>query len=270
MHNHIKDPKHMTRKTALPRHLFEMRPAVLAAAVISLGLAATPAAGQSTILIDFGFTNDQMPSPNTDSNYWNNVTQTDATSGSGGAVGNSLALVASDNSASGITLTMTDLFENENSTGTTAAPTTSVSAFNFTELGTDSLFIADGNPDAAFTLTGLNSANTYRFTLFAARSGVSDVRSAEYSFTGSATDTVELDAANNTSAVVTTAALAPDASQTITFSMQKAASNTNGSGFAYLGGMQVEVIPEPSAAAFVLWSGLCLLLRRGYRAAHPA
>lgn len=212
-------------------------------AVTGFGLA--PLASAESIFIDFGASTTQMTSP-TGSTYWNNVTNLDASSGGGASTGFTLGLVTESNAASGITLTITQLFANENHTGA-SSPTTSVSEFNYSNLGIDSLYISGASASAGFTLTGLDPTKQYQFTIYAARNGVGDIRTADYTFTGAAADTVTLDASNNTSNVVTTALITPDGSDTITFSMVQSAGNTGN--FAYLGGLEISVIPEPATTA---------------------
>lgn len=239
-------------------------PARNLAAVAGLLIGCAGLAAAQTIYIDFGRSLEQMPSPN-GSTYWNNVTNLDASVAGSGSVGFNIGLVNADNSASGITLTMTDLFENENNAGTTS-PNTSISEFNFAKLGQDSLFIQNSNPTAGFTLTGLDPTKTYQFTVFASRNAVADVRSADYTFTGGNSDTITLDSSNNVSNIATTINITPNGSDAITFSMVKAASNTNGSGFAYLGGIQIVAVPEPGTYAAIIGSvvlfGVAIARRR--------
>lgn len=217
--------------------------------------------GAATIYIDFGDSTTQMPSPNSGTS-WNNLNQTQTSSLSGGATGSNISLVDSLNASTGITLTVTDLFQAANTNGTTT-PTTGVAAFNFSNLSRDSLYVQTGNLTAGFNFSGFKSGFTYRFTMFASRAGVSDNRSAAYTLTGAMTQTVTLDASNNTSNVVATGFLAPNGSNNISFSMARATSNNNTSGFAYLGGMQIEEIPEPSTYLMLLGgTGALALLRR--------
>ncbi|MGE9289445.1 MAG: hypothetical protein ACQKBT_00560 [Puniceicoccales bacterium] len=222
----------------------------------------TQSASAQTIYIDFGNSTTQMSSPNAGT-YWNNITNLNGSSGGGASTGVPIALVTDDNSSSGISLTMTTLFANENHTGT-ASPTTSVSEFNYSDLGIDSLYIS-GTNTAEFTLSGLDSSKEYVFTMFASRAA-GGIRTADYTFTGINTDTVTLDAANNTSSLVTTTSISPDGSDEITFSM--ALSSDNNQGYAYLGGMQITVVPEPASAA-IAFGALTLLftvVRRRYNA----
>ncbi|MBC2595738.1 PEP-CTERM sorting domain-containing protein [Ruficoccus amylovorans] len=246
------------------------RPAFLAgrsigaAALAVACFALASVASAQTLYIDFGQNTLQMPSPN-GSTYWNNIDNTMASSGGGASVGYSTVLVTDDNSNSGITLTVTGLFANENHTGTNS-PTTSVDAFNYTNLGLDSLYISGVSASAGFTLTGLDPTKQYVFTMFASRDSAG-VRTADYTLTGANTDTVKLDAAQNATNVATTVAITPDGSNTITFEMVQSADNSVN--FAYLGGMQITVIPEPATTAGMLGLSVLLIvyLRRRHRRA---
>ncbi len=227
--------------------------ASIAAAIAAL---ASTASAQ-TIYIDFGGGGLQMPTQDTLLNYWNNVTESNP------ALTGTLGLVTSTNASSGITLTYTDAHSGANTGGTTAA-STSVAAFNSSNnqnLGSDSLFVETINPQFKFTLSGLNTSNTYTFTMFASRTGVANNRNSSYTFDGLASTTVELQAANNTSNVVSTGALAPTAGGNIDFTLGLGTGND--SGFAYLGGMRIEIIPEPVTWALLSGGfGLLMVLRR--------
>ena len=232
---------------------------------VAFALASLAAASAQTILIDFGISTSQMASPNA-GDYWNNVTNTFASVAGSGTVGGTLALVTTANGSSGITLTISDLFDNENHGGTNS-PSTGIAAFNYNNLGIESLFVSNSNTTAGVSLTGLNAGYTYTFTLFASRiSTGGDNRSADYTFDGlGAAQTVTLNASENTSNTVSTTAITPD-SNTITFSMAKAATNTNTNGYAYLGGMQITIVPEPATVALAFGSlGTMLFLRRCFR-----
>ena len=58
-------------------------------------------------------------------------------------------------------------------------------------------------PEAAIALTNLRPEKEYTFTIFASRDGSNDNREARYVIEGLTTDTVYLDAANNTDSAVT-------------------------------------------------------------------
>ena len=246
----MKHPRCSNRPARLVGYMFAA--SVLTATLFGLGSTASA----ETLYIDFGQSTLQMASP-TGGTYWNNIDNTTASTGGGGSVGYALALITESNAASSITLTMTDLFANENHGGT-STPTTSVSEFNYTNLGLDSLYVSGGDNTAAFTLSGLDTSTQYVFTMFASRTGVSGERAADYTLTGANTDTVTLDATGNTSNIVSTVAITPNASGEITFTMAMNGTST----FAYLGGMQITAIPEPATAAGALGIAVLVLCYR--------
>ena len=64
--------------------------------------------------------------------------------------------------------------------------------------------------------SNLNPAVAYSFTFYASRTGVSDIRDARYTATGATGGSAVLDAANNTSNVVTVADIYPTTNGVIT------------------------------------------------------
>jgi len=212
-------------------------------------VAATTASASTLIYIDFGSGLAMMPiPPSKDSlgNFWNNLTETNFLT-----VGSSKNLVTSTNGASGITVTVDNSFDQSGSTGTTSA-NTSIAGFNSTNspnLGSDFVYVQKiGATQFKFTLSGLDSALQYKFTMFASRAGVTDAynRSSDYTLAGATTQAVSLNASNNTTTVAATGFLSPTASKTIQFTLAKGVDNDEPNGYAYLGGMRIEIIPEPS------------------------
>lgn len=140
--------------------------------------------------------------------------------------------------ASTYSISITDDFVAANANGTT---TPGAGLIFPKEATSDSYYVQDGsNTTAAFTLTGLDPALFYSFEIFASRAGVSDVREALYTITGTNSDTGTLDAVNNTSNTVHINNIQPDASGNIVLSMAKGSGNTNGAGYCYIGAFQIK------------------------------
>jgi hypothetical protein len=234
-------------------------------------------------------------------NFGNNAAGTDAT----GRYYNSITTVSSGpfalndttNTSTGVSLTITNLpgtaFTNSSSgntaytngfntfnfggtTSTTGAAATlgySSAATSSSGYGNTTFYPGSGNnqvPDVELVLSGLNPALTYGFDIFASRAGVGDVRSADYNISGGALGTastsLELDAANNTANYVAASGFTPDANGDITIIASPDATNTNSNHFYYLGVLQINSspVPEPASMTGILLGGAALL-RRGRR-----
>lgn len=238
-----------------------MKKHLLLAFLMSI-LAVTAQAQIQTAYINFGNASLQMGSSHiaVGGIYWNNVI--DST-----ALAAPINLVTSGDATTGISLTVTDKWSGQGLSNSAVPATTSVAAFNYTNSFQDYLFVQTSDPTAAFTLTGLDSSKQYRFTLFAARVGsITDNRSGNYTFAGATSQTLTLNASENMSNVVTTGNISPDGTNTITFSMIKAAANNNSNGFTYLQSIEIEIIPEPATWALLAFSlTTVMVLRRRTR-----
>jgi len=182
-------------------------------------------------------------------------------------------LVDSTGAGTGISLNITDGFHGRNRDG---VDTGSDSGPYPDSAISDSWYTANTNwePTAGDTLdngfgilefTGLDSTKTYDFTMFASRMSTTDNRETEYEFVGANNSTVYLDPGNNTSATVTASGLNPTAGGVITLKVQAGPNNNNSNAFAYLGVMEIAVIPEPATFALLLGAmatGLVMLRRR--------
>lgn len=192
---------------------------------------------------------------------WNNVDESTTTIAS---------LVDSSGTPTGISFAIAGYNTAPNSSGTNAG----LDAWPGTATG-DNLY---GNlsswsgqvcPEITIDFGNLDPTSSYDFAIFASRMGVSDNRSALYSFSGSTTGSAVLDAANNTSTVAVVAGIVPTPGGTIALSITPDASNTNGTGFYYIGLMELSgslsAIPEPGFLTSLIGLGalgLCLRRRR--------
>lgn len=185
--------------------------------------------GQEITLFDFG------QASNTTAGNWNNFTDPTTT-------GVPTDLIDNAGILTGESLTLTDDFDpNPNSTGTQSPDP----GLPFPDSSTrDSFFGSDNylgvpQPTGSFTLSSLEAGKYYSFTIFASRTGVPDNREASYTITGSTTETVALDAANNTANTATILNIQPDGSGEITIEVEKGSNNTNADGFYYIGAIEM-------------------------------
>ena len=180
---------------------------------------------------------------------WNNIYG----DGTGSANGSVSALVCSDGTSTSYSLAVTTAFGGVNVNGT-GSPDASLSlpatATSDSFWGCSDIAYAGKSPSPAqLKLSGLNLNKTYKFTFFASRTGVSDNRETQYTVTGSTSETVYLDAANNTAATVSTGEIFPDGNGEIKIDLTAGPNNNNYYGFFYLGAMKVDF---KDAAVFTL------------------
>jgi len=223
-------------------------------AVLAAGLAAS--ANATTILIDFGA--NANTTPTTGGQSWNNLTATMAAS-AGIKIPD---LIATTGTGTGIGLSIVNRFNGNNDIGTTSA-----SAPYPSSATGDSLF---GNTEAfgsgevifpEFKLTGLVIGQTYNFTFFASRTGVSDNRETKYTISGSTSGNVTLNASNNISNTVIYSAT-PNGSGEIVIKMGPGTNNNNANHFTYLNVLEINTVPEPGSLALAGLGGLLLLRRK--------
>ncbi|NJB85685.1 lysophospholipase L1-like esterase [Lewinella marina] len=185
---------------------------------------------KDTLLIDFGSVSSPAP--------WNNLD--DFTSGSIASLLNARSLPT----AYGITVT--DAFTGVNTAGSQDAdpslgfPATATGDSFFGNTGT---FNGAVEPTGAVTLNGLQADKEYTLTIFASRNNTSDTREATYTAQGLTTETVSLNASNNTATVVRMT-LKPAADGTIILQAGPGANNDNSTGFYYLGALMVSYDKE--------------------------
>lgn len=157
-------------------------------------------------------------------------------------------------SASGITtpasLAITVPFNTgaPNTNGTQAPPPELGFVANATRdsfFGNVAAFLGQSAPRAQLVVSGLDTTQLYDFTIFASRMGVTDVRQTRYTVTGLAAQTVDLDAANNTSRTAKVIGAQPRADGSIVLDVQAGPANTNTNSFYYLGAMRIDSRPPP-------------------------
>jgi len=217
----------------------------------------------ATLLFDFGETSEP-----TAGNY-NNISQAQLPL---------FNAIDSNGNGTGISLETAGFNPGSNQSGT-QAPSGDAAIFDV-QATRDNLFGHTSNfnqpaplPLATLSFGGLDSSglSTYDFTFFASRLGVGDNRETEYAVSGSNNSTVYLDTANNEQNIITASGIIPTAAGEVTISVSPGPNNTNGSGFYYLGAMQVTsaVIPEPGTCLLLsLGSVLLIGIRRPDRTVH--
>ena len=223
-----------------------------------LFLGVTPAKA-STVLIDFtAGTSPAGSTPTTGGLQWNNVNTGITTSlvGSYSLIDTTGASFGTMTFASG-----SNWATNNSNTGYTVG---AVGNFPVTATA-DFLFINNnaGITTATFTLTGLDTTGTvqYNFTWLSSRAAA-DVsgRPITMTFTGAnsgfATENATLSpssAGNSTTQTVSGIIASPTGTITVT-------SQNTAAQFAYLNAMQIDAVPEPSAAALSILGGLGLFV----------
>ena len=191
------------------------------------------------LLIDFGV------DTNTSANPWNNLTDPYL----GGTISN---LTNYSGSNSGISLSVTDAFNFVNENGTTE-PGTSINipgtATANSFFGNTIDYLGKIEPTGAVQFSNFSPNEDVEIKIYASRLDYiePDNKETKYEIEGLTTETVYLNAANNTNAFVT-ASLKTKADGTITIKMSPGSNNTSPYQFFYLGAVVIEYTPEPSLA----------------------
>jgi lysophospholipase L1-like esterase len=191
---------------------------------LAVSFASTGFSQTDTIRIDFG--NNFSPLP------WNNVSDPNS-----GEVAN---LIDQKENETGIAVMVVDSFNNINTAGTqTPDPALGLpgTATSDSFFGNVTPFGGQEQPTGAVELHNLDTSRVYTFSIFASRAAT-DNREAQYVIAGQGIDTVYLDAASNTD-MVAVGMMKPDASGVIRVTASPGPNNTNGSGFYYLGSMEL-------------------------------
>ena len=193
----------------------------------------------TTALIDFGNTEES-------GDNYNNVTG--AAVGSEGSI---VPIINSDGTTTGITLTIDNEFNGTNGQGTQMAgedvPFVSTATGDSFYGAASVAFggLAGPNPNAGFTLTGLEADLYYSFTIFASRAGVTTVdnRSTLYTIAGGGdAKTASLNATNNVDQLAVIENVQADENGAISFTAEpNQGVNNNTSGFYYLGAIEMVI-----------------------------
>lgn len=209
-----------------------------------------------TVLVDFGAPSTTSP---TNGTFWNNIDDAVA-----GAVAD--AVDSATGAPTGIGIAISSRFNGVNTNGFTSSALYPASASGNSFFGNTVEFSGQTIPASQLVVSGLNPSFTYDFTFYASRMGVADNRETRYVVTGAgAPQTAFLDVANNSldnTAMV--AGIVPNGSNQITIDVSPGPNNTNSSGFFYLGVMELQGVPEPSAGTVLLLTlaGTLLVRRR--------
>lgn len=180
-----------------------------------------------TINIDFG----SKPSSGT----WNNFAVP-----TGGQIISDL--VNAEGNSTGISLWVHDSFTGINEVGATSPDASTGIESNGSS---DSFFGSVGahsgvsEPTGGITLGNLKQDSYYTLSFFASRDQVTDNRETQYTVTGNKTESVSLDAANNTRNIVTIQKMHPASDGTIKVDVAPGANNNNSLKYYYLGVMNV-------------------------------
>lgn len=241
--------------------------------LIAAGLAFAPpvSAHGAQILVDFGDTTN-ITTTDALSRSWNNIT-TSNDQATNFVLNNSAGTdsgyrMAIDNPAG---TTNAVGFNGANSNGTTT-PTGAAASHGYPASSTrDSLY---GNTvsfnglvvqSVRITLSNLNQNEKYSFDFFGSRIGAGgDNRETEYHVTGSvpAGTSAFLDASENTGNIATVSNITPDSNNQIVIVVDPGPNNSNANRFYYLGVMEINSTPEPSAIALAGIVPAIGLLRR--------
>ncbi len=212
-------------------------------------IAKAPSAANSDMFVDFGSNSAAFM---TEGN-WNNVTDHQAAN---------ISLIDANGNATGAKLAVTDPFYNGFNTNGTPTPTGSAAVF-VSNAAADNFFgngavwgAVAANPEGVITLSGLNPAKYYSFTVFASRMSVTNVREAKYTATGSNGDkSATLNASNNTSEVALLKDVMPTAAGVITFKTEAGPANDSAEKFYFLGAMKIAQSDNPTSVETIVSGG---------------
>lgn len=204
-------------------------------------IAIPPSEVNAPIYVDFGSNNPALMT----AGNWNNVTEHQS---------GTTNLIDEGGNATGIKLAVTDAFYNGYNTNGTTAP--AGDAAIFPQNATSDNFFCNGaawgsvpaNPEGIITFTGLNPDKYYSFKIFASRTGVTNIREAKYTMTGSGAAVSDtLNAGNNVSRIAEIWNVRPTTEGTIVFKSEAGPSNNSAEKFFFLGAMKIIRTDTPTA-----------------------
>lgn len=208
----------------------------------------------ANVLVDFGSSATETASP-TNGLSWNNIT-----SAVDGAVID--AVDANTGTGTGIGVAVTSRFNGVNTNGTLLSSVFPAEATRDSFFGNVATFSGIEVPNAQVTITGLQPGGLYSISLYGSRTA-SDNRETQYIVTGDSSSTVFLDVASNVDNVGFVPSIGGDGSNNIVIDVSPGPNNTNGSGFFYLGALEINSVPEPSVSLLaVLGLGIMTMIRR--------
>ena len=184
----------------------------------------------NTCLFDFSYNPGQLQSPA----GWNNVMSNgdqDFTDNNGVIIGH---LVSTG-------------WTSANTSGTLAPTAPASNDFPSLTQTQDNIYGQSGGT-GTITLSGLNSAKFYSFTVFGSRAGVTDNRETTYTFTGLNSGSASINPSSNNSAVAVINDIHPNESGVIVFTTVAGLNNVNASKYFYLAAMKMLVSSSPTTA----------------------
>ncbi|MGK0184262.1 MAG: hypothetical protein ACI9R3_000028 [Verrucomicrobiales bacterium] len=227
--------------------------------VQSLGVASllflqTVVSEGANVLVDFGSGTTTTATP-TNGLSWNNITS---------AVDGTVidAVDANTGAGTGIGVGITSRFNGINTNGTLISTVYPAEATRDSFYGNVATFNGIEVPNAQVTITGLQPGGLYSISLYGSRTA-SDNRETQYVLTGDSTATVFLDVASNDDNFAFVPSMGGNGSNSIVIDVSSGPNNTNGSGFFYLGALEINSVPEPSVSLLaIVGIGLMTMIRR--------
>ncbi|GAB1462140.1 DUF4886 domain-containing protein [Pedobacter sp.] len=179
------------------------------------------------VLVDFG---NATPSPT-----WNQMT--------GFTVGSKINLKDTKNVFVGMSLTITERFNNINTNGTTTTTTplnmpSNVSARNFYGNARGPLFNGIVTPKGVIEVAGLLPNLNYTFSFFGSRDA-SDNRETLFTLEGANTGSASLNPSSNATQIATVSNIKPNAQGKITISVTAGPNNVSANGWFYLNAAKI-------------------------------